>query len=232
MRRTSPGLVFVDADPSGKGDDFADPEARAMSLIKATHDIAELVKFGVKVIAVETCAPRAADVLELIAPARKSGYAVEILPPAGAEPDDLLYCFQKSSHDPDPSFLSDLANEWQSVDFDEPAVANPSVDQVRRKNAWAIFTAAMAAASEERSRVLIAELEANYPEEARALMIDTGPTWGRLDVQRLPPAYPLAPISEYWADVQRDRIGAVGQTPERMPLANPLPSLAAKPPQG
>jgi hypothetical protein len=224
--------VFVDADPSGKGDDFADPEARALSLQKATHHIAELVKFGVKEIAVETCAPRASDVVELIAPARKSGYAVEMLSPAGDEPNDLLYCFQKSSHDPDPSFLSDLAAEWQSVDFDEPAVANSIVDQARRKNAWAIFTAAMAAASEERSSVLIAELEANYPEEARALMIDTGPTWGRLDVQRRPPAYPLAPISEYWAEVQWDRIGTVSQTTARMPLADPQPSLAVEPLNG
>lgn len=201
--------MFVDADPHLKGDAFSDLEAHAESLRRATDDIRQLVHCKTPAIAVETCTPRAAAVNHLVRDSRRAGYRIQPVAPLGAEPDDLIYCFTRSSHEPDPSFISYLASQWEefeAVPVVDESAPNPAERLVRRKAAWAAFTAAMAASSKERSDVLIAELEEQYPDEARDLMLAMGPTWGRSAVQRKAPVYPLAAISPYWAEIQKDRL--------------------------
>ena len=212
LRQITPGLVFIDADPQLKGDAFSDLEAHAESLRRATDDIRRLVQHKTRAIAVETCAPRAADVNHLLVESRRAGYRIQAVAPVGALPDDLIYCFERSSHEPDPTFLANLASEWQEFEAEpvmDELAPNPAERHARRKAAWAAFSEARAASSKERSDVLIAELEKQFPDEARDLMLSVGPTWGRSILQSKAPVYPLASVSPYWAEIQKDRLVAL-----------------------
>jgi hypothetical protein len=202
VRKDRSDFVCVDADPRAAAEEFADARAHEASLRRAAELIRTLCVKKIPFIAVETCAPSSRDVGALIEPAKKAGYAVEPLEPAGEAPEDVIVCFERSSHQPTPEFLIDLLSRWEPVKFvEEQGLAAKLEDQAA---AWKQFTQAMAAPTYDAARQLLEETFRAHPTAAAALRLDAGPCWGREEIKRAH-VFPLAEISPYWAEMRQPR---------------------------
>ena len=226
MRGDYPGLIFVDADPRVQGEAFSDREAHDNSLKEAVENIATYIKHGVKVIAVETSTPFSQDVSRLIYPALVANYTVEIAPLAVKDPFDVMTCARNSSHEPDPDYLYRIAAEWEEVDFKiEETPKNRALEALRRKKAWTAYTMALASVSAAQAETSMKEVYETYPEEASALMLPSGPSWGRLNLNTCPPIYPWARISPYWGAIENEAAGLPAEEYRRPKTPLPTPSF-------
>lgn len=210
LRKHYPGMVSVDADPLAQGEDYSDPDNHRQALSQAAADIELYVKHGIKVIAVETSTPSSEEVRKLISPAITANYALEITDFAINEPFDVMSYVRNSSRNPDPGFLYSLVSNWEEFTY---PVSDPSLDKdraregVRRKEAWTAYSQALGAISEDQAELLVDRVFNEYPEEAKILMLASGPRWGRLNLATKPPIFPLAEYSSYWKEIENEALG-------------------------
>jgi len=232
LRKHYPGMVSVDADPLATGEDFSEPENHKQALTQAAADIELFVQHGIKVIAVETSTPSCEEVRKLIAPALAANYALEITDFAINEPFDVMSYVRNSSRNPDPGFLYSLVSNWEEFTYPDK---NPALDlerareAVRRKEAWEGYAKALGAPYEDEAERLLNRLFDEYPEEAKIMMLASGPRWGRLNLAAKPPVFPLAEYSAYWKNIEQQALGVdrhgFGQ-PKKVP---PNPNLTRAP---